>query len=151
MIETIRKNNISTKGGILAAILFVALFASTQVACLTHTHCNGAGCFDYDEKSHAEQGHESRFDHDTHSECGDEADSSCEEEHQDYDIHHRSHEGQAHPKRRFTAPADEIEFSYTAGDETPVAETAVWLPAVDESPPLERYGLIFAERAPPLA
>ena len=151
MIRTIRKNNISTRGGILAAILFVAAFASAQVACLTHTHCEGADCFDYTGESHAGQGYESHFDHDTHSECSHEADSSCEEEHRDHDIHHRSHDGQAHPKRRFTAPADEMDFTDTAADETPVIEAACRLPAVDESPPLERYGLSFAERAPPLA
>jgi hypothetical protein len=151
MTRAIRSSNISTKGGTLAAIFFVAVFASVQVACLSHSHCDGAGYIDYTEESHAEQGHESHFDHDTHSECGHAADSSCEQEHQDYDIHHHTHDGQAHPKRRFTAPADETDFTDTAIGETPVVEAAGGLPVVDESPPLERYGLKFAERAPPHA
>lgn len=138
MLRSIRRCNICTNGGILAAILIAAMFASTQVACLTHSHCEGADCFEHkeDEVVH---------------ECGHEADSSCEGEHQDHDVHHHSHDGKTHPKRRFTAPVDELEYAETAVEEAPAPAPAEWPPAVDESPPLERYGLIFAERAPPLS
>ena len=149
MIRAIRSSNISTKGGTFAAIFFVAVFASVQVACLTHTHCAGTDCFDNTEESHAEQEHESHFDHDTHSECGHEAESSCEEEHRDHDIHHHSHDGQTHPPKRFTVPVDETDFTDTARSETPVIELANFSPLFEDPPPLVRYGLIFAERAPP--
>ena len=142
MIGTIRKNNISTRGGILAAILISALFASAQVTCLTHSHCEGADCFEHHEGSH---------EHEADHECGHEEGSPCEDEHQDHDIHHHSHDGKTHPKRRFTTPADETEYADAASEETPVFTRAEYLPVVDESPPFEIYGLIFAERAPPLS
>ena len=150
MIGKIRRCNICTRGGILASILIAALFASAQVACLTHSHCEGADCFEHKEGSpaaHLAGHHEYEADH----ECGHEAGNDCEGEHQDQDIHHHSHEGKTHPKRRFTAPAGEIEYAEAAGEEAPACAPAEYLPAVDGSPPLERYGLIFAERAPPLS
>lgn len=150
MIGTIRKSNISTRGGILAALLLVVSFASAQVACLTHTHCEGADCFEHREESGAPQ-YPGHHEHETDHECGHGADSPCEEERQDHDIHHHSHDGKTHPKRRFTAPAVEATFADATSEEAPVFELAEWSPVVDESPPFERYGLIFAERAPPLS
>lgn len=150
MIGMIRKSNISTRGGILAAILISVSFASAQVACLTHTHCDGADCFDHREESHALQGHE-QHEHEADHECDHQAGSPCEEERQDHDIHHHSHEAKTHPQRRSTAPVIETTFADSVSEETPVFELAEWLPVVDESPPFERYGLTFAERAPPLS
>ena len=43
------------------------------------------------------------------------------------------------------------EYADAASEETPVFTRAEYLPVVDESPPFEIYGLIFAERAPPLS
>jgi hypothetical protein len=150
MIGEIRRCNICTNGGILAAILIAALFASAQVACLTHTHCEGADCFEHKEGSpapHLAGHHEDKADH----ECGHEAGTDCEGEHQEHDIHHYSHDGKTHPKRRFTTPVDEFEYAETAVEEAPAPALVEWLPMVAGSPPLERYGLIFAERAPPLS
>jgi hypothetical protein len=141
MIEAIRKCNICTNGGILVAILIAASFASAQVACLTHSHCEGADCFEHREES---RGYEAEH------ECGVEPGSSCDE-HQDHDIHHHSHDGNTHPKRRFIAPADETAFADAASSETPAFELTSFLPVIDGSPPFERYGLDFAERAPPLS
>lgn len=142
MTGAIRNSNISTKGGMLAAIIFVAAFASVQVACLTHTHCDGAGCLDYRDESCEPPGHEDHQDHDAHRECSHEEDHS-------QDIHHHSHDGQTHPPKRFTVPVDEPGFSDTARSETPVIELANFTPLFEDPPPLVRYGLIFAERAPP--
>jgi len=142
MTRAIRSSNISTKGGTFAAIFFVAVFASVQVACLTHTHCAGTDCFEHQEESH---------EHEADHECGHAHGSSCEDEHHDHDIHHHSHDGKTHPKRRFTAPVVEAVLADTASSETPVFEMASYLTAIDELPPFERYGLDFAERAPPLS
>lgn len=142
MIGTLRKCRICTRGGLLAAILVAAVFASSQVTCLTHSHCLESDCFDDHQESHDSHEH-SHNDCDSHNECDD--------EHQDQDIHHHSHDGKTHPQRRFTAPADDTEFAGEVSEETPVFSIAEYLPAVDESPPLERYGLTFAERAPPLS
>ena len=84
-----------------------ALFASAQVACLTHTHCDGADCFEHSEGStapHHGAHHEDEADH----ECGQDAGPCCGDEHQDHDVHHHSLDGKNHPKRRFTAPAGDI-------------------------------------------
>ena len=143
MIGTLRKCRICTRGGILAAILVAAVFATSQVACLTHTHCDGADCFDQHEQSH--------HDHDDPGDCGCEADQHGADEHHDHDIHHHSHDGKTHPKRRFTAPAVETACADMVSEETPVFTLVRRLPVVDESPPFEIYGLIFAERAPPLS
>ncbi|MCK4549142.1 MAG: hypothetical protein KAU49_03195 [Candidatus Krumholzibacteria bacterium] len=142
MIGTIRKCRICTKGGVLVAILVAAVFAMSQVTCLTHSHCEGADCFEHREGS---------SEHEADHECSHEPGSSCEDEHQDHDIHHHSDDGKTHPQRRFTAPILETAFTDAVSEETPVFTLAEYLPAVDESPPLERYGLIFAERAPPLS
>ena len=142
MIGTIRRCNICTNGGILVAILVVASFASAQVACLAHAHCEGADCFEHREESHV---------HEADHECSHEPGSSCEDEHQDRDIHHHSHDGKTHPKRRFTAPAVETVLADAFSSETPVFEMASYSTVIDESPPFERYGLDFAERAPPLS
>lgn len=150
MLGSIRRCNICTNGGILAAILIAAMFASTQVACLTHSHCEGADCFEHKEGSTAPHFAEHHED-EAVNECGHEPGFSCDGEHQDHDVHHHSHDGKTHPKRRFTAPVDEFEYAEAASEEAPAPAPAEYLPAVDESPPLERYGLIFAERAPPLS
>ncbi len=150
MIGTLRNCRICTKGGLLAAILVAAVFASSQVTCLTHSHCEGADCFEHQKDAHSLPDH-NHHEHDTDHDCGHGEDSRCEDEHQDDDIHHHSHDGKTHPQRRFTAPSDDTAFSDEAGSDTPVIALAEFLPAVDESPPLERYGLIFAERAPPLS
>jgi len=150
MIGTIRKSNISTRGGILAAILFAAAFTSAQVACLTHSHCAGADCFEHQEESHTPHGH-GHHEHEADNECCHQTGSPCEDKHQDHDIHHHTHDGKTHPQRRFTTPVDEAEFTDTVSEKTPVFELAEYLPVIDESPPLERYGRIFAGRAPPLS
>ncbi len=150
MIGTLRNCRICTRGGLLAAILVAAVFASSQVTCLTHTHCDESDCFDSHGESFDSHGH-SHDDHDSHHESDGEPCSSCDDEHHDLDIHHHSHDGKTHPQRRFTAPADDAEFAGEVSEETPVFTLAEYLPAIDESPPLERYGLTFAERAPPLS
>ena len=150
MIGTIRKCRICTKGGLLAAILVAAVFASSQVTCLTHSHCEGPDCFEHQKDAQTLPDHE-HHGHETEHECGHGTSSTCDGEHQDHDIHHHSHDGKTHPQRRFTAPSDEMTCADTAIEETPIVSLAEWLPAVDESPPMERYGLTFAERAPPLS
>jgi hypothetical protein len=150
MIEAIRKCNLCTNGGILAAILIAALFASAQVACLTHSHCDGADCFEHKDGSPARYlagHHENETDH----ECGHEAGSACEGKHQDHDIHHHSHDGKTHPKRRFIAPSGETAFADVTSSETPAFELTSLLQVIYGSPPFERYRLDFSERAPPLS
>ncbi len=102
MIGSIRKCSICTNGGILVAILLVASFASAQIACLTHQHCDGADCFEHREESHTPHGN-GHHDHEADHECGLEPGSTCGDEHHDHDIHHHSHDGKTHPKRRFIA------------------------------------------------
>jgi hypothetical protein len=150
MVETIRKCGICMRGGILAAFAVAAMFASVQVACLTHDHCREADCFDRHEETRDHSG-DRHHDHDDHGESCLESEAGCCDGHHDHDIHHHSHEGHAHPQRRFTVSVYETPFDTAAEDESPGLETAERPPDIGGSPPLDTYGPIFAGRAPPLA
>ena len=144
MIKAVRKYGILERGWIIAAILAAAAFTSTRVACLAHTHCVESACFDEHGDSDEHGDH-----HDNHGDdCG--TDSQCDHEHHNHDIHHHTHSGHVHPQRRFTAPVFEVRLTETAGEETPDADPAETVPDKKDPPPLDRYGLTFAERAPPV-
>jgi len=145
---SMRKMDISARGGLFAAILFAAVFTSAQVSCLTHQHCYGTDCFEEREISSPAAAHGQH--HDAGGGCSHEAGSSCGDEHQGNDIHHHSREGQIHPKRRFAAPAVETVLTFSAGGAVPAFCLALGLRASDGTPLLERYGAIFDGRAPPL-
>jgi hypothetical protein len=141
MAVSMLKKDISARSGFFAAILITALFASAQVACLSHAHCDGTECF--------EDGGVSGFSHlhGHHQETG----SSCGKDHQDHDIHHHSRDVQTHPKRRFIVPA---------ADSAPISAGGAAVPAFclesraqtpDDAPLPERYRLAFEGRAPPLS
>lgn len=171
MFRIIRNGRIYTKGAIMAAVFLLVAFASAPVYCLTHGHCGGASCFSDQPQTHdphdqesccdQEQGGHSRDDTpgcltccscagDT-SEEHDDTDCPCKNRHSRHDMHHHSPAGHTPPQKKITFPALEAPSSETPGDKTPALEMSGWVMDTSAARPLEKYGLIFSERAPPLA
>ena len=141
MAISMLKRDISSGSGLFAALLVTALFASAQVACLSHAHCEGIECFndaDLCGFPHIHGHHQ-------------ESDSSCGKDHQDQDIHHHSRDEQTLPKRRLIVPAAETTAVPAAGAAGPDFCLEARLRASDEAPLFERYRLAFQGRAPPLS